>query len=362
MKAEAFLVQANNHVQQVITCSITDRLVKNLPVSVVFFYRKSIARNTLIDSLKEVLSDFPIFAGTLKNINNNLCIDCNNQGILFSITKEDATVNQILEELPRIEKKRLVNIINAKKVVSSQSPIMTIKLTYFVCGGMALGISWHHSIGDMHTFMQLMIAWSNSVNNQGYVLPLIVRERDEYLQANLEKSNNTTPSVRYLNAKELLKLVFYMLWRARNKLGLRFYFSENELSNMKQDFTEKTGQILSKNDVLCAHLFRIISELDGYNKKRYLSVVINYRNRIKLPQNILGNFVSTTNILTSQLVDPFQLAQELRASVDNFQRLHTNFWATKEYIEEKGGSKKMNRFVDLSIDPLNRTLLISTLR
>lgn len=359
MKAEAFLVQANNHVQQVITCAITDRLVKDLPVSVVFLYRESIERNTLIDSLKEVLSDFPIFAGTLKNLSNNLCIDCNNQGLLCSVTEEGATVDQILMELPRIEKKRLVNIINVKKVVSSQSPIMTIKLTYFVGGGMALGICWHHSIGDMHTFMQLMKAWSDLVNKQKYVLPLIVRERDEYLQANLERNSNTTPGVRYLNARELMNLIFYMLWRARNKLSLRFYFSENELNSMKQDFIERTGKNLSKNDVLCAHLFRIISELDDYHKKRYLSIAINYRARMKLPQNILGNFVSTTNILTSQLVNPFQLAQELRASVDNFQRLHMNFWATKQYIKEKGGSKKIDRFIDLSIDPLNRTLLVT---
>ena len=140
---------------------------------------------------------------------------------------------------------------------------------------------------------------------------------------------------------------------------MRFYFSENQLNNIKQEFLEKTDKKLSKNDILCAHIFRIISELDAYDKKRYLSIVINYRARIKLPQSILGNFVSTPNILTDQRVDPFQLAQELRASVDNFQRLNMNFFATKEYIKEKGGIKKIDRFVDLSIERLKRTLLIT---
>ena len=360
MKSEIFLVQANNHTQQVITCALIDQLLRKLAVSVVFFYRKSIHHDVLIDSLKEVLVDFPIFAGTLKNINSNLYIDCNNKGILFSVAKEDCTLDQVLNKLPIIKKKRLVDTIIPTKAISNQSPIMTIKLTYFTCGGMALGVCWHHSIGDMNTFMCFMKAWSNTVNKEGYVLPLIVRERDEYLQSNLEKNDNAIPGVRYLNTRESLGLAFYMLLSARDKLSLQLYFSENELKNMKQEFSEKTDQKLSTNDVLCAYLFSIISELDTYKKKRYLSIAVNYRSRTKLPQNILGNFVSGINILTNQSVDPFQLAKDLRATVDNFQCLHINFFATREYIEQNGGIKKIDRFVNTPIDPLKRTLLVSS--
>ena len=129
MKSKTFLVQANNHTPQVITCSITDKLLRNFPVSVVFFYRKSIDYNLLVDALKKILSDFPIFAGTLTNINSNLCIDCNNKGVLFSITEEDCILEQFLDDFLIIKKERLVNTINSKKAISSQSPTMTIKLT-----------------------------------------------------------------------------------------------------------------------------------------------------------------------------------------------------------------------------------------
>ncbi|MDJ0588464.1 MAG: acyltransferase [Pleurocapsa sp. MO_226.B13] len=360
MKTEAFLVQANHHIQQVITCAITDQLLRNLAVPVVFFYRESFDRNALIDSLREVLSDFPFFAGILKKSNNNLYIDCNNQGVLFSVARENCTVNQILEKLPRIKKERLVNIINPKKVIPNQSPLMTINLTYFACGGMALGICWHHSIGDMHTFMQLMKAWSNSANKKEYILPLITKERDKYLQENLEENNNNTPAVRYLNGRELFELAFYMLFQARNKTSLRFYFSENELNNMKQKFSENAHRNLSRNDVLCAHLFNIISELDEYSKERVLSIAINYRSKMKLPENISGNFGSSINISVNQRVKPFQLAKDLRASVDNFEQLHMNFFSTKKYIEEKGGINKIDRFVSKGIDPLKRTLLVTS--
>ena len=99
--------------------------------------------------------------------------------------------------------------------------------------------------------------------------------------------------------------------------------------------------------------------MDAYTKKRYLSILINYRARTKLPRNILGNFVSCISILTHPRVDPFQLAQDLRASVDNFQRLHMNVFSTKKYIEQNGGVKQIDRFMLTSVDPLKRALLVT---
>jgi shikimate O-hydroxycinnamoyltransferase len=346
MKSETFMVQGNHHIQQVITCGIIDQLFANLPISVVFFYKESVECNILTDSLKIVLSDFSIFAGRLKKINNNLCIDANNQGIIFSITKDDCSLDHVIEELPKIKKERLVNLINPQKVISNQSPVMTIKLTYFACGGMSLGISWHHSIGDMHTFMQLMQAWSNTVNGNKYIAPLIVEERDLYLQEKLKENNNTIPSVRYLSIKELFKLIFYIFSSGQNKFLLQFYFSKNELNNIKQAFLENTQKSLSINDVLCSHLSSIISEVDQYHKERYLSIIINYRSRIELPENLLGNFISTINVAASDTVNVFQIAKDLRESINNFQ--------------EKGGTKKINRFVSEGINPLKRTLFITS--
>ena len=359
LQAETFLVQADSYNPQIIQCSIQDQLLKNIPVSVVFFYRQSIAHNLLINSLQKVLCDFPIFAGVLKSIDGNLFLDCNNQGVQFSVTEEDCNIEQVLHELPAIKKKRLVPIINSKKIISNQSPILVIKLTYFTCGGMVLGLSWHHSVGDMHTFMYFMQAWSNVVNQKEYIAPLIVKERDEYLLENIDQNSQTIPDVRYLNTRKLLSLLYYLLFPARKKLTLRFYFSEQELKNMKQNFCEKTKRKLSKNDVLCTHLFNVITKLDAYEQKRYLSIAVNYRSRMELPHNLLGNFISAVNILGNRQANPFELARDIRSSIDNFKSMHFNPFATKKYIEQNGGIKKIDRFVSKSIDPLNRTLLIS---
>ena len=359
MKSATFLIQAHHHTPQVITCGITDQLVRNFPVPVVFFYRQSIHHQLLIDALQKVLSDFPLFAGTLNQINGNLAIDCNNNGVLFSINQQNCTLEQLLHQLPRIKKKTLVTLINPKQVVSHQRPLLTIKLTYFSDEGMTLGVCWHHALGDMHTFMCLMKAWSHAVNQQEYVLPLIVSERDEYLHQNLAHNDNLSPGVRYLKTREFLGLLFYLLLPARNQLALQFYFSEPELHNMKQHFSAHTTQTLSTNDVLCAHLFSIISALDSYPQPSSLSIAINYRSRTQLPPNLLGNFVSSIRLTSSQTVNPFQLAQDLRNSVNNFQPMHLNFFSTQQYIEQHGGTQKIERFIPRDIDPINRNLFIT---
>ena len=115
MDSDTLFIRANNYTQQIVKCNISDQLLSNIAVSVLFFYRESIDSNILIDSLRELLSDFPVFAGTLKDTNNNLYIDCNNKGLLFSVSQDNCVLGTVLNELPNIETKRLINTINPKK-------------------------------------------------------------------------------------------------------------------------------------------------------------------------------------------------------------------------------------------------------
>lgn len=159
MEAQEFVVQATYHSQQTIICSLADKLLRNLPIPVVFFYRESVDQKTLIDSLKKVLGDFSIFAGSLKVKGDDLLLDCNNRGVLFAIAKENCTVDDLLSELPTIEKQRLVHTIDPKQTIASQGPLMTIKVTYFACGGIAghllASLGWRHAY--LHAFHAGMV-------------------------------------------------------------------------------------------------------------------------------------------------------------------------------------------------------------
>ncbi len=361
LHTEPLLVQANRFTPQTITCSFTDQLLKNLPVPVCFFYKNSVEHPALIEALKVVLNDFPIFAGILTSIAGQLYIECNNQGVLFSVAKDESSINQLIAELPKTDKHKLINQLDGKKVIAQQSPVLTFKITYFACGGMAIGACWHHSIGDMHSFMQLMKAWANTFNAKEYAPPLLVNDRQTYLQAHLTPNQNITPGVRYLRISELLKLIAYRPFATRSKTILRFYFSESELQAMKQAFLAATGESVSKNNALCAHLFSLISKLDTGNNDRTLSIAVNYRAKEKLPPTIFGNFISSINLsIQRQTVEPFQLAKQLNAAVNQFSTLHMDFFSTQDFIAQKiGNNAKTNRLISTFVNPLKKTLLVT---
>ena len=359
MIATPLLVQAEQTTSQVVTCSITDRLLERFSISVVFFYREELSPKLLITSLRKVLVDFSIFSGRLKIVDDNLLIDCNNQGVQFSLCFESCSLVRALKELSQTNLRNLIDPLIAKDVLAGQSPLLTIRLTQFDCGGTALGICWHHSIGDMHTFMHFMKAWSAATNREHYDAPLVIEHRNAYLQERIAKDESVPPNVKYLRLSEMLRLTLYMLTTARKKTSIKICFSDSELENMKQVFLEKTGQALSKNDVLCAHMFSIITDLDDYEKDRFLAIAIDYRSRLGLSQNLLGNMFDSINVLLPQRASPFEAARAIRAGVNNLETNHLSIMSTYQYVQDHGGPKQIQRFLSKSIDPIRRSIAVT---
>lgn len=361
--------EPSSQTPQAIACSVVDQLLQNLSVSVVFFYKESLDPAKLIASMETVLNDFPLFAGRLKVVNHKLILECNNAGIRFSTKSESGTLSQLIQDLPAVPKHRFLDVPGPKQTITNQEPVFTIQLTQFTDGGTALGLCWHHAIGDMHTVMCLMKAWSAADQQLPYEQPLIAENRDTYIQAQfsdtqIAENRKREPGVRYLSGKSLLKLLLYLVFRARKKSTFRIYFSPDELNRMKQSFSQKVNQALSTNDVLCAHLCSWIAQLEqGTTQKtladRYVAIAVNYRAKTTLSNSALGNFVETAQIPFSQQSEPYQIAQKIRTAVDNFTEQHFSYFSIREYIAKKGGLSKISRFVNKGIDPINKTLLIT---
>ena len=328
-------------------------------VPVVFFYRSRVDRFELIESLKVVLCEFPLFEGRLKQIDKDLILDCNNQGVSFISTESKSSIESLIDNLQSSSKQELVTLIDASKSVSSQSPILTIKITYCSCGGMAMGICWHHAIGDMFSLIQLLKAWSATINKEKFDPPLITEDREQYIKKYISKNKSTESAVRHLDMWELIKLTFYLIFKAKSRKMIRIYFSEYELENIKQDFSKKSKSRLSRNDALCAYLSKSISELDSPRAEQKISIAINYRKSIDLDANILGNFISMINIKEKGSIQDFELAKSIRESINEFKSSHMNYLSTEQYVNKYGGAKKPGKFLNKSFDPLSKTLMIT---
>jgi shikimate O-hydroxycinnamoyltransferase len=353
-----FLVTAKKHTPILIKCSVADRLLSNIPVPVVFFYKQEIPISKLVESLSQVLIDFPVFSGVIDNVNGDLYINCNNQGVLFSIAKNNKRLDDILNSFPTLKAKQLVDLVNPKKAKSKKTPIFTIKVTCFACGAMAIGACWHHSIGDMHTFMYLMKAWSDTINDLKYEKPIITEDRENYSESCLEDNHHDDPGIRYLEGKEIIRFMFYMMFRARNKREIKFYFSENELRNMCTAYSEKTGLQLTRNDSLCAHIFGIINEIDVFTPERSLSIAVEYRRRTNLPRELLGNYITCLRFNEMQNPVSNTLAKNIRESVNDFQN-RFDYFSSKNYLVQHPHGKQLDRFIAKAIDPMKKVLLIT---
>ncbi len=353
-----FLVTAKKHTPILIKCSVADKLLSNIPVPVVFFYKKEIPIDKLVETLSQVLIDFPVFSGVIDYINGDLHINCNNQGVLFSITKNNQRLDDTLNSFPTLKAKHLVDLVNPKKAKSKKTPIFTIKVTCFSCGGMAIGACWHHSLGDMHTFMYLMRAWSDTMNHLEYNKPLIIEDREHYSESRIEDNHYDDPGLRYLEGKEIIRYMFYMMFRARNKREIKFYFSENELRNMCDAYSDKAGIRLSRNDSLCAHVFGIINEIDVFTPERLLSIAVEYRRRTNFPCELLGNYITTLRFNEEQNPDSGTLAKNIRKAVNDFQN-RFDYFSSKKYLVQHPHANQLDRFIAKAIDPLNKALVIT---
>lgn len=249
--------------------------------------------------------------------------------------------------------------IPPKRAQSGQAPLFTVRVNHLADGSMVLGCCWHHAVGDMNTFMCFMKAWSEITQGYDPVEPLIVEDRQGYLQQNMEDNGNQTPGVRYLGLTDMASYAWYSLTRARKYTALRFYFTEPEIAGLKKDLSARCDCTLSANDALCAHMMGFISQADEEVEKRYLSVSVNYRSRVGLSGNLLGNMVASINVPHRRGDDPAETAGTIRRMIDNYRQETMDCHATWRAIRGKNGGRSWRRFISRSLDPINHNLLIT---
>ncbi len=171
MAADSYLIKARQTTPLQIRCSLSDHLALPAPISVAFFYAQTIPKERIVKALQDVLVDFPLFAGRFIKNAQHLCIDCQNQGVRLSVRHWTS--------LPE-DMTRLVDPIKPFKSLAQQMPVLHIQLNY--CQkGMAIGYCWHHSLGDMATFMEFLKALSASAQGKPYPPPHIITDRSRYL-------------------------------------------------------------------------------------------------------------------------------------------------------------------------------------
>ncbi|KAJ7533761.1 hypothetical protein O6H91_13G063700 [Diphasiastrum complanatum] len=113
----------------------------------------------LKESLSELLSVYPVFAGRLKSgKEGRLEVDVNGDGVPFT----EATTEASLDDWPDLHFCDIEEDLNPKDQLVHNiftAPLLRVQFTSFQCGGIALGFSSLHIIADGLAVIEFLKAW-----------------------------------------------------------------------------------------------------------------------------------------------------------------------------------------------------------
>ncbi|KAL7182946.1 hypothetical protein ACSBR1_041601 [Camellia fascicularis] len=159
-----------NH-PQTYKLSFFDQLAPPAHIPLIFFYTAHDDTNKemvkidqklqqLEKSLSEILTLFYPEAGRF--VNDDLLIDCNDQGVEFLEAKVNVQLMEFLNQGPKLE---LVNHfvpwgIGPAKLATT--PMVAIQATVFECGGLAICVHASHIVNDGFTGSRFIQAWATA--------------------------------------------------------------------------------------------------------------------------------------------------------------------------------------------------------
>lgn len=350
---ESRTVRAGHAPGTVVHCGLTDTVVADVPVSVVFCYDKAPDLERLAAGLGAALDRLPVFAGRLRTVGDALQIVCDDAGVPMDTYDVDETLPEAIARMT-LSASGFVDHVEALRARTGEAPLLTVRLSLLAGGGLALGCSWHHAVGDLHSFMLLMRVWSAAVEGAPPPEVQVWTDPDVRLDALLPAEDCGRPGFRLPGAEEFAELGQVIEQAPRLNRTVQVYLGGAEAARLRDAFTDAAGQRLSMNDVLVAHVVSSIRQLDGDTEDRRLAMPVNVRRHLGIPPTVIGNMVSEILMTLPGGEPPERLAARIRAEVDDFPRAHLNLRANRAFLAEIGRGR-LRETVPIGFEPDRRT-------
>jgi hypothetical protein len=340
-----------------VRCNVIDVVLSNVANHLVFFFERRLDPVTLVDAFARALTALPVFAGRTSMLGGVLRIRCRGQGVPFTTAVSDRTLEEVIRSSTEDDSGAwLVDPVNGATARWGIGPLCTVRLTHLANDATAIGISFHHAIGDMHTLMLLMRAWSAAANGTEIGEPLIVEDRAAYLDEHLPVDGATEPRVRCLTVRETVRSLTYLARAGRRQRTLTLYFGDDEIARMQGAYGDRTR--LSVNDVVCGHVCEALMNTDASVDRRTLTVSVNARTRCGLDPMLAGNILSGLNIVIRRGDTARSIAERIRHDVDHFADEQCDLRINQQFMDA-AGRLRGGRCVAASFDPVQWNPLIT---
>lgn len=341
-----------------IRCNVGDAVVANLAIHFIFFFERHLDIGALTNAFARALTVLPLFAGRMGVVEGRMRIRCMGQGVPFTAVQSQATLSEAIVSVAQDSGGWLVDQVNGATARWGLGPLCKVRITHLSDGATAIGLSWHHVLGDMHTLMMFMNAWAAAAADKPAAQPLIVEDRAAYLDEHLPADGARTPGVRCLGIAELIRSGLYLAKDARRQRTLSIYFAEDEIVRMREAYG--TRMRLSANDVVCAHVCEALMRVDPAVDRRTLAIPVNVRKRCGLDPMLAGNIITTLNLDVRRAEAAGSIAARIRHAVDHFADQHCDM-RTNQQLLDAAGRWQAARCVSTAFNPARWNPLITNL-
>ncbi|EYU34248.1 hypothetical protein ABFS82_07G112300 [Erythranthe guttata] len=343
--------------------SFIDELMPQQITGTIFFYypilsntRKQQNMLQLAESLSEILQRFYPLAG--RYIKKDGFVDCSDQGVEFveaQAVSDDVDFDDIVSKMEMEELNKLLSRNLDQVDELPTDPLLSIQVTEFKCGGLAIGVSVAHRIFDGYSFGIFMDAWSNTNNNNnnnnhpnpGGEIMIICPSFDlATLFPGYGPSSGLSVARSSYPPSPIVK---------------RFAFSKDAITSVRSKLIQRPNSYYSRVRVVCAVIAKALigvdrAKLGGKSRPCLIGQAVNMRGRTNPPMHkySCGNFVLTSlTQLSENIIGVQELADNMgdsvRKTVDSCAeilsqsaKLHSTITETFAYIRGKRLSGEVN--------------------
>ncbi|MGC5040284.1 acyltransferase [Streptomyces sp. DT190] len=265
-----------------------------------FFYRKTLDGAALRDSLARTLLRYPLLAGRLlRDADGGLSVLCNDAGVRFTEASSPEPMREyghLLRAQPVIGD--VLREVSPFGVVDRDTPLLKIRLTQMRGGGSVLGVLVNHSLADGGSTLAFLESWSREHLGLPWEAPSHDRGALEAL-GRLSDRPETRDNRAFAGVGRTRRLLSTLRPGLRKRATVTTRFEAAELAAMKSEALgalTDPGAWVSTNDVLTAHLWRVLGELRGHPDEavEWLGLVVGAQSVLggALPSSYWGNCVT----------------------------------------------------------------------
>ncbi|KAM2765434.1 hypothetical protein COP1_021485 [Malus domestica] len=291
-------------------------LEQNTPrtyLPVVYFYHKESSASTKGDhksnqlkkSLSEILSKYYPFAGRIRD---RASVDCNDEGVAFV----EARVRNIkLSEILEHPEDTWLDLLFTDNLQwnddSSLSVIFAVQVSFFDCGGMAIGICMSHKVADTSTVANFINDWAARNKCDQYVPSPLFIGADTFPQGDMPLFPET-------------------VLEKGDCVTKRFVFDAPKIASLKAIVADKV-QNPTRVEVVTALIYSCaISALRSTSQSSLNPTVfihaVNLRTRVipPLPKNSVGSMIWAFTLSTAEdgVIELHDLVTQMKQSMTRF--------------------------------------------